>query len=165
MCLSKGSKEALTVQIVNVTHVEGVERSLNSIVTHVTDKGRKITFVHNHSHVERVELIVEKKDIQIITSLIFNGFSIRKKFWKAVRFPTIPSMPCMLSMSKGSKVIFRPLRLHGIGWYGWKGLSLKIENPLNIKEVMEKCVCPFFQHNIIFRPFRHSIECSILCTM
>ena len=33
--------------------------------------------------------------VWLITSLILNGFSIRKKFWKAetVSFPTIPSNP------------------------------------------------------------------------
>ena len=33
----------------------------------------------------------------LITSLILNGFSIRKKFWKAETdsFPTIPSILCM----------------------------------------------------------------------
>ena len=56
------------------------------------------------------------------------------------------------SMSKGLKVeiTFDPFNIHGIGWYGWKGLSLSfpklfpIENPLNIKEVMSKNVYVLF---------------------
>ena len=41
------------------------------------------------------------RHILLITSLIINGFSIRKKFWKAetVSFPTLPSYVCQ-SMSK-----------------------------------------------------------------
>ena len=75
--MSKGSKEALTVQIVTlVTHVIRVERlhyvhnidTFNALLKGLKDyvmlKKRTYTFL-------------------LITSLIFNGFSIRKKFWKA----------------------------------------------------------------------------------
>ena len=49
-------------------------------------------------------------------------------------------MLCMLKHVEGVKSI------HGIGWYGWKGLSLsfsklfRIENWLNIKKVMSETV-------------------------
>ena len=72
--MSKGSKEALTVLI--VTHVERVER-LHYV--HNTDtfnamlKGSK----------DYVMLERRTYTFLLITSLIFNGFSIRKKFWKA----------------------------------------------------------------------------------
>ena len=65
----------------------------------------------------------------LITSLILNGFSIRKKFWKAETesFPTIPSYVCqsmlkmlkidqihlravMLCMSKTSKILKQAIR-------------------------------------------------------
>ena len=61
MCemMSKGSKEALTVLIVtHVTHVENVERLYYML------KQETNTFL-------------------LITFLILNQFSIRKKFWKA----------------------------------------------------------------------------------
>ena len=90
MCemMSKGSKEALTVLIVNhATHVEGVERSLNSSNCYSYDscqKGRKITLCTQYRYiqcyVERVERLcyVETRDIHIFAhnflniQLIFN---------------------------------------------------------------------------------------------
>ena len=74
LLMSKGSKEALTVQI--VTHVEGVERLhyVHSIDTfNAMSKGSK----------DYVMLKKRTYTFLLITSLIFNGFSIRKKFWKA----------------------------------------------------------------------------------
>ena len=66
----------------------------------------------------------------LITSLILNGFSIRKKFWNAETwgFPTIPSL------SSTSSTCFN---IHKI--------FFRIENPLSIKEVMRQnvCVCSF----------------------
>ena len=81
MCemMSKGSKEALTVQI--VTHVEGVERSLNSsncYSCYSCQKGRKITLCTQYRYiqcyVERVERLcyVEKKDIHIFAHNFLN---------------------------------------------------------------------------------------------
>ena len=85
--MSKGSKEALTVLIVtHVTHVERVER---------------LHYVHNIDTFNAMSK--ESKDyvmlkqgtytFLLITFLIFNRFSIRKKFWKAetLTFQTIPS--------------------------------------------------------------------------
>ena len=63
----------------------------------------------------------------LITFLIFNRFSIRKKFWKAgtETFPTIPPMLCM---SKGSKVIltFDPFEMlqHTLHWMVWLERSM-----------------------------------------
>ena len=85
--MSKGSKEALTVLIVTlVTHVERVER---------------LHYVHNIDTFNAMSKGTYRS--LLITFLIFNGFAIRKKFWKAENqgFPTIPSCRCM---SKGSKV-------------------------------------------------------------
>ena len=100
MCemMSKGSKEALTVLIVtHVTHVEGVERSLNSsncYSCYSCRKGQKITRLHYVHNIDTFNAMLKgSKDyvmlkkrtytFLLITSLIFNGFSIRKKFWKA----------------------------------------------------------------------------------
>ena len=81
MCemMSKGSKEALTVLI--VTHV-----------THECQKGQKITLCTQYryiqSYIERVERLCHMlkqgtNTFLLITFLIFNRFSIHKKFWKA----------------------------------------------------------------------------------
>ena len=82
--MSKGSK---------VVFVAFTQHCIQSNVTHLT-------------HVERVESVLGIKwplappkyavrvhKFLLITFLIFNGFSIRKKFWKAETetFPTIPS--------------------------------------------------------------------------
>ena len=74
LLMSKGSKEALTVLI--VTHVERVER---------------LHYVHNidtfnaMSKWSKNYVMLKKRTYTflLITSLIFNGFSIRKRFWKA----------------------------------------------------------------------------------
>ena len=74
LLMSKGSKEALTVLI--VTHVERVKR---------------LHYVHNIDTFNAMlkgskDYVMLKKrtyTFLLITSLIFNGFSIRKKFWKA----------------------------------------------------------------------------------
>ena len=74
LLMSKGLKEALTVLIVN--HVERVERLhyVHNIDTfNAMSKGSK----------NYVMLKKRTYTILLITSLIFNGFSIRKKFWKA----------------------------------------------------------------------------------
>ena len=79
MCemMSKGSKEALTVLIVtHVTQVERVERLhyVRNIDTfNAMSKGSK----------DYVMLKKRTYTFLLITSLIFNGFSIQKKFWKA----------------------------------------------------------------------------------
>ena len=151
--MTKGLKEALAVLIVtHVTHVERVER---------------LHYVHNidtfNAVSERVERLcyVEKKDIHIFAhnflniQVIFNPKKVLESWDLDLSNHTIQCNVCW-SISKGLKVeiTFDPFDIHGIGWYGW------IENPLNIKEVMSKNVYVlFFQHNIIFRPFRHSIEC------
>ena len=83
----KGLKEALTVLIVtHVTHVERVERLhyVHNIDTfNAMLKGSK----------DYVMLKEGTYTFLLITFLIFNRFSIRKKFWKAETwtFPTIPS--------------------------------------------------------------------------
>ena len=74
LLMSKGSKGALTVLI--VTHVERVERLhyVHNIDTfNAMSKGSK----------DYVMLKKRTYTFLLITSLIFNGFSIRKKFWKA----------------------------------------------------------------------------------
>ena len=85
--MSKGSKEALRVLIVtHVTHVERVKRLhyVHNIDTfNAMSKGSK----------DYVMLKQGTYTFFLITFLIFNRFSIRKKFWKAETqtFPTIPS--------------------------------------------------------------------------
>ena len=74
LLMSKGSKGALTVLI--VTHVERVERLHyvhNIDTSNAMSKGSK----------DNVMLKKRTYTFLLITSLIFNGFSIRKKFWKA----------------------------------------------------------------------------------
>ena len=74
LLMSKGSKEALTVLI--VTHVERVKRLhyVHNIDTiNAMSKGSK----------DYVMLKQGKYTFLLITFLIFNRFSIRKKFWKA----------------------------------------------------------------------------------
>ena len=77
LLMSKGSKEALTVIIVtHVSHVERVER---------------LHYVHNidtfNAMSKRSKDYVMLKQgtytFLLITFLIFNRFSIHKKFWKA----------------------------------------------------------------------------------
>ena len=77
--MSKGSKEALTVLIVtHVTHVKRVENGVCGLYTQ---------YRYIQCYVERVERLcyvkTRVKHILLITFLIFNRFSIRKKFWKA----------------------------------------------------------------------------------
>ena len=72
--MSKGSKEALTILI--VTHVERVERLhyIHNIDTfNAMSKGLK----------DYVMLKQGTYTFLLITLLIFNRFSICKKFWKA----------------------------------------------------------------------------------
>ena len=95
MCekMSKGSKEALTVSIVSyVTHVGRVKSSsINSIgLSCFYVKGVKRSSKWSYTSV-------------LITSLIFNGFSIPKSFGK-LRLSPFQSYQ-MLCMLKGSKVI------------------------------------------------------------
>ena len=74
LLMSKGLKEALTVLI--VTHVERVERLhyVHNIDTfNAMSKGSK----------DYVMLKQGTYTFLLITFLIFNRFSIRKKFWKA----------------------------------------------------------------------------------
>ena len=77
LLMMKGSKEALTVLIVtHVTHVERVERLHyvhNIDIFNAMLKGSK----------DYVMLKKRTYTFLLITFLIFNGFSIRKKFWKA----------------------------------------------------------------------------------
>ena len=96
-----------------------------------------------------------------ITFLIFNKFSIRKKFWNAGNqgFPTILSNP-----------ICRHYRYIGFDgmvgklWFPAFQNFFRIENPLNIKEVMGRnmctCVCilyRLYRHNIAFEPLKHDV--------
>ena len=76
MCemMSKGSKEALTVLI--VTHVTHVEIILCT------------QYRYSQCYVKRVKRLCYMlkqgtNTFMLITFLIFNRFSIRKKFWKA----------------------------------------------------------------------------------
>ena len=74
LLMSKGSKEALTILI--VTHVERVKRLhyVHKIDTfNAMSKGSK----------DYVILKQGTYTFLLITFLIFNRFSIRKKFWKA----------------------------------------------------------------------------------
>ena len=72
--MSKGSKEALTVLI--VTHVKRVKGSVYGLCTQ---------YRYIQCYVKRVERLcyVETRDKHIFSPLIFNQFSIGKKFWKA----------------------------------------------------------------------------------
>ena len=74
--MSKGSKAALTVQIVtHVIHDEGVERSLNSSNSYSCRKGRKITLCTQYRYIQcYVERLcyVEKKDIHIFAHNFLN---------------------------------------------------------------------------------------------
>ena len=85
----------------------------------------------------------------LITSLILNGFSIRKKFWKAENYV------CMLKHVKDVEDYLWHLR-HALIYTVYDGMVGKpevsafqnffwIENPLSIKEVMSQnvCVCSF----------------------
>ena len=82
LLMSKGSKAALTVQIVtHVTHDKGVKRSLNSsncYSCYSSRKGRKITLCTQYRYilcyVERVERLcyVGKKDIHIFAHNFLN---------------------------------------------------------------------------------------------
>ena len=81
MCemMLKGSKEALTVLIVtHATHVEGVERSLNSFICYSCRKGRKITLCTQYRYIQcyvkRVERLcyVETRDIHIFAHNFLN---------------------------------------------------------------------------------------------
>ena len=97
MCemMLEGLKEALTVLIVtHVTHVKRVKRTLTVlIVTHVThvERVERLHYVHNidtfnaMSKGSKDYVMLKKRTytLLLITSLIFNGLSIRKKFWKA----------------------------------------------------------------------------------
>ena len=82
MCemMSKGSKEALTVLIVtDVTHVERVKSGVCGLCTQ---------YRYSQCYVKRVERLCYMlkqgtNTFMLITFLIFNRFSIRKKFWKA----------------------------------------------------------------------------------
>ena len=92
MCemMSKGSKEALTVLIVtHVTHVEKVKSGVCGLCTQ---------YRYIQCYVERVErfcymLKQGTNTFLLITFLIFNRFSICKKFWTAETktFLKIPS--------------------------------------------------------------------------
>ena len=77
LLMLKGSKETLTVLIVtHVTHVERVERLhyVDNIDTfNAMSKGSK----------DYVMLKQGTYTFLLISFLIFNRFSIRKKFWKA----------------------------------------------------------------------------------
>ena len=92
LLMSKGSKEALTVLIVTyVTYVERVKSSVLAFTQHCIQSNVTHLF-----HVERVESVlcikwpmappkyaVKAHNFLLITFLIFNRFSICKKFWKA----------------------------------------------------------------------------------
>ena len=138
LLMLKGSKEALRVLIVtHVTHDEGVERSLNSSNCYSCWKGRKITLCTQYRYiqcyVEKVKRLcyVEKKDIHIFAhnflniQAIFNPKKVLESWDLDLSNHTIQCNVCR-SMLKGSKVeiTFDPFDIHGIGWYGWKGLSL-----------------------------------------
>ena len=99
--MTKGLKEALTVLI--VTHVERVKR---------------LHYVHNIDTFNAMlkgskDYVMLKKrtyTFLLITSLLFNGFSIRKKFWKAETL-TLPTISSNAMYVKGVKSYFdfRPL--------------------------------------------------------
>ena len=159
--MSNGSKEALTVLI--VTHVKGVERSLNSsncYSCYSCRKGRKITLCTQYRYiqcyVERVERLcyVEAKDIHILANNFLNIqviFNPKKSFEKLTLRPFQPYHPmqCMSKHVKGvkSRNNFQPFQ-HTWHWMVWLERSksqlsktfFQIENRLNIKKVMSKNV-------------------------
>ena len=132
LLMSKGSKAALTVQIVtHVTHDEGVERSFNSSNSYSCyscRKGQKITLCTQYRYiqcyVERVERLcyVEKKDIHIFAhnflniQAIFNLKKVLESCDLDLSNHTIQCNVCQ-SMLKGSKVkiTFNPFDIHDIG--------------------------------------------------
>ena len=74
--MSKGLKGALTVLIVtHVAHIKRVERLhyVHNIHLMLCRKGRKIIYMLKQG----------RNTFLLITFLIFNRFSICKKFWKA----------------------------------------------------------------------------------
>ena len=92
----------------------------------------------------------------LITSLIHNGFSIRKKFWniksyvcwsmsKMSKMDQIHLRAVMLCMSKMSKMgkehthtsstSLTCFDIHRIWWYGWKALSLSFHIPCALFEL------------------------------
>ena len=89
LLMSKGSKEALTVLIVtHVTHVERVESGVCGLYTqyryiHAMSKGSK----------DYVMLKQGTYTFLLITFLIFNQFSICKKFWKAETLASLTIPP------------------------------------------------------------------------
>ena len=104
LLMSKGSKEALTVLIVtHVTHVKRVESGVCGLYTQYTHYRYIQCYVKGSK--DYVMLKQGTYTFLLITFLIFNQFSIGKKFWK-------PYHP-MLCMSKGSKVIstFNPFNM------------------------------------------------------
>ena len=62
----------------------------------------------------------------LITSLILNGFSIQKKFWKAETkgFSTMPSHPMYVEAcwrcKRLSSTSLTCFNIHSVWWYGWK---------------------------------------------
>ena len=133
--MSKGSKEALTVQIVtHVTHVEGVERSLNSsncYSCYSGQKGQKIALCTQYRYiqcyVERVERLcyVEKKDIHIFAhnflniQWIFNPKKVLESWDLDLSNHTIQCHVCW----RGRKLFWLStpstcFDMHCIGWYG-----------------------------------------------
>ena len=131
LLISKGSKEALTVLI--VTHVKGSKEALTVlIVTHVKGVKRSLnSFTHNFLNIQPIfnlKKVLESWDLDLSNHTIqwcvyWRG---RKLFW------LLTPSTCF--------------DIHSIGWYGWKGQSLRfpklfwIENRLNIKKVMSKNV-------------------------
>ena len=144
MCemMLKGSKEALTVLV--VTHVKRVESGVCGLCTQYryiqccverVKRVKRFCYVHNIDTFNAMskglkDYVMLKQGTYtflLITFLIFNWFSIGKKFWKAETFPIIPPN---LMYVKGieSYFDFQPFwhasDIHNIWWYGWKGLSL-----------------------------------------
>ena len=121
--MSKRLKEALTVlTVTHVTHVERVER---------------LHYVHNIDTFNAMlkgskdYVYVETKDIHIFAhnflniQVIFNLKNVLESWDLDLSNHTIQCNVCR-SMSKGSKVKITcdSFDIHGIGWYGWKGLIL-----------------------------------------
>ena len=126
--------------------VEGVERSLNSSNCYSCWKGQKITLCTQYRYIQcyvkRVKRLcyVETKDIHIFVhnflniQVIFNLKKVLESWDLDLSNHTIQCYVCR--RGRKSK---HALTYIAIEW--------------------AKCVCPLFQHNIIFRPFWHSIEC------
>ena len=119
-----------------------------------------------------------------ITFLIFNGFSIQKKFWLSnhtiksymsivLTVSTLPVHYCIEILRLVSTVsTYIEFGVVGKPWFSAFQNFFRIEKRLNIKKVMGRnmctCVCILYQlyrHNIAFEPLKHDVLWSLVSTV